>query len=323
MSVIYRAYAPASAANLSVGFDLLGVALKPLSGAVLGDEILISEAGPGSGCRIEVTGRYAAHLPADPRSNIVSDACLLYAEALQARGLRMKDVFMSLSKNLPVCSGLGSSAASVVAAVIALDALHGRTLGEESCLDLMARLEGKISGSIHYDNVAPCYFGGLQLIVGENGVISRTLPDFDGWYWVSCFPGVKVSTSAARAILPDSYSRRDAITYGRHLASFVDACHRGDAAVAASCLTDVIAEPYRAELIPGFAEARARGAALGALATGISGSGSSIFSIFTDLESARKMQVYLEREFIANEDGFCHICRPDRRGAYTEIYEGQ
>ena len=321
MSIVYRAYAPASAANLSVGFDLLGAALKPISGEILGDEIFISQGEEGTGCTVKVEGRYAGRLPSDPKRNIVYDAYLLYKKTLLEKGLEVKDVVMKLKKNLPVCSGLGSSAASVVAAVLALDAIHDNILGESECVKLMGRLEGKISGSIHYDNVAPCYYGGLQLIVGENGVISQTLPDFDDWYWVSCFPGLKVSTNAARKILPLEYPRSDVITFGRRLATFVDACHRGDGQLASKCLIDVIAEPYREQLIPGLKEARAYAKNIGALATGISGSGSSVFSVFTNLEKAQEMKEYLERNFIANEDGFCHVCKLDRRGAYAEICE--
>ncbi|MBR1613134.1 MAG: homoserine kinase [Succinivibrio sp.] len=317
MSKVIKAYAPASAANISVGFDLLGAALKPIDGSILGDEIVIEE-GVAEGCSVTVSGRFASKLPSDPKQNIVYDAYLMYAGELAARGMKAQNVEMGLSKNLPVCSGLGSSASSVVAAVVALDAFHGNILGQKGCIELMGKLEGKISGSIHYDNVAPCYFGGLQLISQENAIISTTLPDFDNWYWVSCFPGIKVSTNAARQILPTDYPRAQVIAFGRRLATFVDACHRGDDATAASCLVDVIAEPYRAKLIPGFEEARVYGNSLGALATGISGSGSSVFSIYTDLEQAKKMKEYLEKNFIANEDGFCNICKIDKRGAYAE-----
>lgn len=320
MTKMYKAYAPASAANLSVGFDLLGAALKPIDGSLLGDEIVIS-ANDTKGCDVSVTGRFAHKLPTDPKQNIVYQAYLMYKDALEKEGKTALDVHMELSKNLPVCSGLGSSAASVVAAVVALDAIHDNALGEKKIVELMGALEGRISGSIHYDNVAPCYYGGLQLIVEEKGIISTTLPDFDNWYWVSCFPGIKVSTSAARQILPTSYDRKNTITFGRHLATFVHACHTGDDKLAASVLTDVIAEPYRASLIPGFAEAREYGSSIGALATGISGSGSSVFSIFEDLEKANLMKDYLEKNFIANEDGFCHVCKVDRRGAYAQVID--
>lgn len=318
MSAVFRAYAPASAANLSVGFDLLGAALKPLSGEPLGDEIIIRAAPPGTGCELEVSGRFASALPEDPHENIVWCAWKRYGEIMQSRGLPSLDVHLHLKKQLPVCSGLGSSATSVVASVLAVDAINGDQLGDEGRMNLMGELEGKISGSIHYDNVAPCLFGGLQLIINEGGIISRTLPDFDGWYWVSCFPGILVSTFEARNILPQAYPRSTVIAYGRRLAAFVDACHRHDARLAAACLKDVIAEPYRAYLIPKFRPARDFCLDNGAIAAGISGSGSSCFAIFTDLHKAEEAKTWLENNFVANKDGFCHVCTLDRRGAYVE-----
>lgn len=321
MTKKFRAYAPASAANLSVGFDLLGAALKPIDGSVLGDEIYIEKAAVNAGCNLQLSGRFASKLPSDPKANIVYDAYLLYAQEAQKKGFKACDVNMTLVKNLPICSGLGSSASSAVCAIVALDAINGSKFSSQELILMMGALEGKISGSVHYDNAAPCFFGGLQLIVDEGGIISRTLKDFDEWYFVSCFPGIKVSTNAARKILPENYSRKDCITYARRLAAFVDACHRQDSALAAMCLKDVIAEPYRESLIPGLKEARDFGKTHGALATGISGSGSSVFSVYDDLEKAQVMKEYLERNFIANEDGFCHICKVDRRGAYAQSVE--
>ena len=321
MSKRYRAFAPASVANLSVGFDLLGAALKPVDNHVLGDEIIIEEqetVTESEPCLIETTGRYANKLSTDPRKNIIYDAYLLYRDELKKKGLSVKPLKMTLKKDLPICSGLGSSAASVVAGVMALNALHDEALDSAEALALMGQLEGRISGSIHYDNVAPCYYGGLQLITSDSQSISMELPCFDNWLFVSCFPGLKVSTSQARKILPIKYLRRDLITYGRRLATFVHACHIGDEKLAAAMLVDVVAEPYRAKLIPGFFDARAQGEKLGAYNTGISGSGSSIFSVFTDMDKALEMKEYLERFFIDNEDGFCHICRIDKRGAFSE-----
>lgn len=323
-NVAYKAYAPASSANLSVGFDLLGIAVRPIDGSPLGDFVTARELRPEEVGQIDgkVTllnsGRFVNKLPLNPKENIVYDAYVLYEQYLAQRGLKAKRLELKLEKNLPVCSGLGSSASSVVAAVQAIDAAHDNFFGQEGCLEMMGKLEGKISGSIHYDNVAPCYFGGMQFIINENGRISENIPYFDNWYWVLCFPGIKVSTAEARAILPAQYLRQDVITYGRRIGAFMHACHVHDEALASACLVDVIAEPYRAALIPGFAEARLFGQALSAMATGISGSGSTIFSIFTDLNAAQKMKEYLERSFIANEDGFCHICKVDPHGATVE-----
>lgn len=320
----YKAYAPASSANLSVGFDLLGIAVRPIDGSPLGDfvtsrELLDGENGNvNEHVSVSTSGRYAHKLPSNHQENIVYRAYELYGGILQQKGLQPKRLEISLEKNLPVCSGLGSSAASVVAAVLSIDAAHDGFLGREGCLKLMGELEGEISGSIHYDNVAPCFFGGMQFILNEEHRVSESIPYFDNWYWVLCFPGIKVSTAQARSILPAQYLRQDVITFGRRLATFMHASHIKDEKLATSCLVDVIAEPYRAQLIPGFSEARVFGSALGALSTGISGSGSTIFSIFKDEESAAKMKAYLEREFIANEDGFCHICKVDPRGAFVE-----
>jgi homoserine kinase len=313
----YRAFAPASAANLSVGFDLLGAALKPIDGTVLGDEIVIEKAEPGV-CEIRQEGRFARVLPKNHSDNIIHDGYVLYCEEAGKAGFEPCGVRMTLSKNLPVCSGLGSSASSVVAGILAVDAVNGGRFSDQQLLVMMGRLEGRISGSIHYDNAAPSFLGGLQLIVGENGVISKSLPFFKDWYIVSCFPGIKVSTNAARKILPESYPRKTVVDFGRRLAAFVAACETGDENLAAACLVDVIAEPYREKLIPGLADARAFAKTQGALATGISGSGSSIFSVVRELKAAEEIKAWLEKNFIANEDGFCHICRVDERGAYAE-----
>lgn len=319
MTKVYTAYAPASAANLSVGFDLLGAALRPVSGAVLGDRVSVCEDNSIDGCKVQTVGRFAHKLPEDFTKNIVYIAYNLYARTLADKGAKAKNLKMRLEKNLPVCSGLGSSASSVVAAVAALDAAHDDFLGRDGMLKLMGQLEGQISGSIHYDNVAPCFFGGLQLVTGFDSQVSLTLRSFDSWLWVSCFPGIRVSTSKARAILPAQYLRSDVITFGRNLSAFVHACHTQDEKLACQCLYDVIAEPYRASLIPGFDNAREYGRAHGALATGISGSGSSIFSIYTDMDKAREMKEYLERNFIDNEDGFCHICTIDKEGCTVTV----
>lgn len=102
---------------------------------------------------------------------------------------------------MPIGSGLGSSACSVVAALVALNEFAHKPFSESHLLLMMGELEGRISGSVHYDNVAPCYLGGLQLILEQNDIICQPVPAFDDWYWVMAYPGIKVSTAQARAIL--------------------------------------------------------------------------------------------------------------------------
>ncbi len=306
-------YAPASIANMSVGFDALGAALAPIDGTLVGDRVYITAS--TEGYSLKSSGRFAHKLPADYRENIIYDCYKVYGKALAERGLELKQVAMELEKNLPVGSGLGSSAASIVAGLEALNAFHDNALDEHEMVLLMGELEGQISGSVHYDNVAPCALGGLQLMLETDGVVSQAVPCFDDWYWVVAYPGISISTAEARAILPAQYRRSDCLAYGRHLAGFIHACYSQQESLAASMLTDVIAEPYRAQLIPGFEQVRTYAQQSGALAMGISGSGPTVFTVMKDLEQAERLKLWLEENFIQNDDGFCHICKLDKEGA--------
>lgn len=311
MSVV--AYAPASTANVSVGFDVLGGALAPISGELLGDRVKISTG--DYGFSLECIGRYAHKLPKDSNSNIVYQCYLGYKSALSKINKEILPVKMILEKNLPVGSGLGSSSSSIVAALEALNAWHDYLLDKTTMLTLMGEMEGQISGSVHYDNVAPCYLGGMQLMINEGGIISQTIPSFKEWYWVVAYPGIAISTSAARDILPAQYRLSETLTYGRRLGAFVHASYSNQPELAAKMLKDVIAEPYRAQLIPGFKEARTFAEQSGALAMGISGSGPTVFAVMTDLKQAEALQNWLTENFLLNEEGFCHICRLDEQGA--------
>lgn len=306
-------YAPASIGNVSVGFDVLGAAVSPVDGTLLGDRVLVkSGADPFS---LKTAGDFVEKLPTEPKENIVYDCWLVFARELDKKGVELKPLEMTLEKNMPIGSGLGSSACSIVAALDALNRFHGQPLNETELLALMGEMEGKISGGIHYDNVAPCYLGGVQLMLEELGIISQEVPCFDDWYWVMAYPGTKVSTAEAREILPSQYRRQDIIAHGRHLAGFIHACHSGQPELAAKMIKDVIAEPYREKLLPGFANARQYAASAGALATGISGSGPTLFSICKEKDVAERVARWLEQNYVQNEEGFVHVCRLDKQGS--------
>lgn len=305
-----KVYAPASIGNVSVGFDVLGAAVSPVDGSLLGDCVSIEAAETFS---LENQGRFVSKLPKKMEHNIVYQCWELFCERL---GKKL-NVAMTLEKNMPIGSGLGSSACSVVAALMALNEFAEKPFDQTALLGMMGELEGRISGSIHYDNVAPCYLGGLQLIIEQNGIISQPVPAFENWYWVMAYPGIKVSTAEARAILPDSYSRHDIVNHGRYLSGFIHACHTNQPELAVTMIKDVVAEPYRTQLLPGFANAREHAKQIGALACGISGSGPTIFTICDDKKIAEEMVQYLQQHYIQNDEGFVHICRLDMAGART------
>ena len=308
-----RIYAPASSANLSVGFDSLGTAISPIDGSLLGDVVQIEASNVPF--ELESAGYFVRKLPKEPQKNIVYQAYVLFSERLKLRGGEVKNLRLTLEKNMPIGSGLGSSACSIVAALVALNKFHDEPFSKMELLEMMGELEGRISGSIHYDNVAPCYLGGLQLMTQSLGNICQPLPFFDEWYWVLAYPGIEVSTAEARAILPKSYTRQDVITQARYLGSFVHACHSQQAQLAALMMKDLVAEPYRETLLPNFPEVRQGCKDLGALAVGISGSGPTMFAIAPDLEHAQKLSAYLEKHYLQNNEGFIHICKVDNQGA--------
>ncbi|MCL6334113.1 homoserine kinase [Pectobacterium carotovorum subsp. carotovorum] len=303
-----KVYAPASIGNVSVGFDVLGAAVSPVDGSLLGDCVSVEAADLFS---LRNEGRFVSKLPDNPKENIVYQCWELFCQEIG----KTVPVAMTLEKNMPIGSGLGSSACSVVAGLMAMNEFCGKPLDDNRLLTLMGELEGRISGSVHYDNVAPCFLGGVQLMLEENGIISQPVPSFDDWLWVMAYPGIKVSTAEARAILPAQYRRQDCISHGRYLAGFIHACHTGQAVLAAKLMKDVIAEPYRTKLLPGFAAARQAAEDIGALACGISGSGPTLFSVCNDMASAQRLADWLRDNYLQNDEGFVHICRLDTTGA--------
>ncbi|MBP2196422.1 homoserine kinase [Pantoea cypripedii] len=303
-----KIYAPASIGNVSVGFDVLGAAVSPVDGTLLGDCVSVVAADSFS---LVNEGRFVSKLPTNPQENIVYQCWQRFCEAIG----KEVPVAMTLEKNMPIGSGLGSSACSVVAGLMAMNEFCGKPLNDTELLALMGELEGRISGSVHYDNVAPCFLGGVQLMIEEDGIISQPVPSFDEWLWVMAYPGIKVSTAEARAILPAQYRKQDIIKHGRLLGGFIHACHTGQPALAAKLMQDVVAEPYRTKLLPGFAEARKAAADIGALACGISGSGPTLFAVCNEMATAQRMADWLSQHYLQNEEGFVHICRLDTAGA--------
>ena len=305
-------FAPASIGNVSVGFDVLGLAVQPVDGSLLGDVVQVE---PAQQNELVVVGAFADKLPSNQEDNIVWSCLTLYNQALAEDGKNAENVKLTLDKKMPVGSGLGSSACSVVAALHALNEYYGSYFSQEKMLTMMGKMEAQISGSLHYDNVAPCYYGGLQLMVPDETIITRTLPCFDDCYFIMAYPGIEVSTKAAREVLPEQYSKADAIKFGQILANFVDACYRQDKQQAFSHFEDVLAEPYRENLLPGFSQAKSYLYQQGCLAVGISGSGPTLFAVVEDKNNAEQLASWLQKEYLSTDLGFVHVCQIDNQGS--------
>jgi len=306
-------FAPASIGNVSVGFDALGLALAPIDGTLLGDIVSLL---PGStpDWQLRTTGPFAHKLPKEVEKNIVLQCCRLYQHALGQQGVVVSPMEIVLDKRLPIGSGLGSSASSVVATLEVLNRWHDHALGSRDLFRLMAEVEGGISGAIHLDNIAPCLFGGLRLCPPGN-LTEYALPWPARWLAVVCWPGTELNTRDARAVLPEQLPRATAVHHGAQFAQFVYALYTGKTELAAASMLDVIAEPWRRTLLPGFDRAREELHVLGALAMGISGSGPTIFALADNPETALRLQRWMEENYQQNERGFAHICRADLGGA--------
>ena len=306
-------FAPASIGNVSVGFDALGLALAPLDGSLLGDQVQIRPV-PTDDWALSVTGAWAHKLPANVEKNIVLQCCRIFERTLNQRGTKIQPLEIVLHKGLPIGSGLGSSASSVVAALEVLNRWHGNPLPSRELFRLMAEVEGGISGEVHLDNIAPCLYGGLRLCP-PGSQSEYALPWPTRWEIVVCWPGTELVTREARAVLPAALPRATTVRHGAQFAQFVYALYTGKTALAAASMIDLIAEPARTSLLPGFERARAELSALGALAVGISGSGPTIFALVDDSGVRGKVAAWLAEHYQQNDSGFVHQCRADLGGA--------
>jgi homoserine kinase len=308
-------FAPISIGNVSVGFDLLGVALAPIDGSLVGDIVHI-ETAKANCCDDDllVCGLHADRLPVEKTQNIVWHCIKAFNREMANNNFTTNYVQITLEKNIPTSSGLGSSACSVVAAIFALNEYYQKPFDDQQLLKLMVELEAQISGSVHYDNVAPCFLGGMQLVIDSPRKLTQNIPVFEDCYWIMAYPDVLVSTKAARDILPKEYDRQTTLKFGQNLASFIDACHRNDKILAFEFLKDVLAEPYRKHLLPKFEETKDQLLEIGCYAVGISGSGPSLFAVTDDRDVAEESYNWLSKYYLQTASGFVKICKVDPLG---------
>jgi homoserine kinase len=266
--VSITAFAPATVSNVACGFDVLGFALHEP-----GDEVSVRWA--DGGVTIEGVENDGGRLPRDAARNTAGIAA---AALLRLIGER-RGVALTIRKGLPLSSGLGGSAASAVAAVVAVDALAGARLSSDALLSCAFQGERDGAGSAHADNIAPSLMGGLVLVRRPDPPDIIRLPVPDGLTAVVVHPELEIETARARALLGTSVPLGDAIRQWANVGALVDALHRRDFAQMARSLEDTIAEPRRSVLLPGLGEVKRAAADAGALGCSFSGSGPSLFAL--------------------------------------------
>ncbi len=282
-----RAFAPASVGNIGVGFDLLGHTIEGPRDIATVRRIEAPEV------RIRaITGQVpgVAQLPLQAERNTAGQALIGLREKLGlAHGFEL-----TLEKGIALGSGLGGSAASCVAALVAANALLDAPLSRDALYEHALDGESVSSGSRHGDNVAPMLLGGVVMATHDR-MIALPVP---GWlHAVVVHPAQVLETRRARAVLADPYPLDVVVRQSAHLALFLTGLQRADASMLREGLRDLLVEPRRAPLIPGFTEAKQAALDGGAIGASISGAGPSTFAWFESREAAEAAAPAMRRAF--------------------------
>jgi homoserine kinase len=270
-------HAPATVANMVCGFDVLGFAVNDPYDIM---KIRFSDQ-PG----ITIVNEDAYNLPLEPEKNVAGAALLaLLEEATDVHGLEI-----TINKQIKPGSGVGSSAASAAGAVMAANILLGHRFSKADLVRFAMNGEKVASGVKHADNIAPCIYGGVTLIrsIFPLDIIQLNAPPL---FVTIVHPQIEVRTADARSILKQQILLKDAIKQWGNIAGLVAGLQQQDYELIGRSLEDVLIEPVRSILIPGFDQVKKRSKDAGALGGGISGSGPSIFMLSKDEATAKKVE---------------------------------
>ncbi len=282
-----KIFAPATVANVTCGFDVLGFAVhKP------GDEVLLVESDAPGISIVDIKGDQGL-LPKAAEKNTVSVAIKAFLEHLNLD----TGIEIYLEKKMPLGSGLGSSAASAVAGVFGVNELLGRPLTVTELLPFAMQGEMLACGEPHADNVAPALLGGFVLIRSYDPLDVVKIDAPNDLFATIIHPQIEIATKDARSILKKSLLLRDAVKQWGNIAGLVTGLIKQDYDLISRSMEDVIVEPVRSMLIPGFEQVKAAALDSGALGCGISGSGPSIFALSRSLKNAKQVAQAMESCF--------------------------
>jgi homoserine kinase len=265
---VATAFAPASVGNVAIGFDILGFSVD-----AIGDRVTARRT-TAAGVSIRAIRGVVQDLPLEAEKNTAGRAVIeLYEAQPLAFGIELE-----IDKGIPLASGLGGSAASAVAAVVAANALLPQPRLRLQLLRYAMQGEAVASGSMHVDNIAPSLYGGLVLTVGIDHPRVKQIPVPAAIRAVIVHPHMFLSTRHARAILKGSVEMADFVWQTANLAGFISGCYTNDLDMLRESFEDVVIERQRAALIPGFGEVRGAALSAGALGCSISGAGPTVFA---------------------------------------------
>jgi homoserine kinase len=284
-----KIFCPATIANLNCGFDIMGLCLE-----TIGDEMIIRKS-LEKGIRItKITG---ADLPFETEKNVAGVAALAICNEAN-NIIHLEHGFeIEIYKKIKAGSGIGSSSASAAGAVFGINELLGNPFTKHELVNFAMKGEVVASGSEHADNVAPCLFGGFTLVCGYNPLNVIRIESPSELFAVVLHPNIEVKTSDARAVLQPMIPLKNAITQTGNLGGLIAGLYTNDYELISRSLQDVIIEPLRKHLIPNFDNVKNAALLNGALGSGISGAGPSIFALCRGQESAEKVAVAMSESY--------------------------
>ena len=278
-------FSPATVANISCGFDVLGLCLDGI-----GDYMTIRKSDNNG---VVISAIKGQDLPLDPQKNVAGVAALsLLKEYPTDFGIEIE-----IDKRIKPGSGIGSSAASAAGAVFGVNELMGRPCSKRELIKYAMAGEKLASGSAHADNVAPALLGGITLVRSISSMEVINLPASEEIHLVVLHPQMEIKTIEAREVIKKEVSLDTAIQQAANLGTFVCALYTKDFKLLSRSMVDLLAEPYRSKLIPKFDMVKKAALDFGALGCGISGSGPSIYALVEGNEKLKNISTQMERAF--------------------------
>ena len=280
-----KLFSPATVANVSCGFDVLGFCLE-----AIGDEMVIRKTANKGGKITKIEGY---DLPFEVKKNVAGVSALaLYEAANPDFGFEIE-----IYKKIKPGSGVGSSSASAAGSVYGMNVLLGSPYTPLELTSFAIKGEALASKSEHADNIAPALYGGFTLVKSLEPLEILQIPTPDDLFAVVIHPQIEIKTADARKILPKDISLKNAIIQWSNVGSLIHGLHSNDYELISRSLEDVIVEPFRSQLIPGFGTIKKAALEHGALGTGISGSGPSVFSLCKSQTTAIKVEKAIRKAY--------------------------